>query len=55
MRLHEIKEHNPRILWVAKDWKKWLRDDGEITMYKTKKDCEFVNECKVVKIINFID
>ena len=55
MRLHEIKEHKPKILWVDREWKKWLRECGVVQMYATKKDCEehYFNE--PVKIRVFID
>lgn len=51
----QIKEHKPKIFWVAKNWKRWLRRDGKVEMFTTKSACEKYHLCEAVKIRNFID
>lgn len=54
--MYTIKEHNPKIMWSAKGrWKRWLRRDGKITFYSTKKKCEETLRCDAEKIRVFID
>ena len=45
----------PRVFWVAKQWKRWLREHGKIDMFITKQDCEQMNRCDAVKIRIYID